>query len=293
MKYYLYLIVLPFTLITTGFVNAGEKVKHSLKVPATGSLFIKSPRGQITIEGWDRSEIQLSGELDDSAEHLIFKNSDDNTLIKIMMKGKSHWGDSTMLKVFMPKSLELHFKGIDTSYHINNLLAEVKGKTITGDITLDNVHSEIELSTVSGKVELENSSGQAEIESVSGDIVFSGKFEETEIQSMAGSIQVQIDNIQNLHVQSMSGDISVKGDLDRDAEVELSSVSGAIRYKATTKLNATCDIASNFGGIIKNMLTDDRPEKNGLIQKKLSFVSGDGSANLTMHTVSGSVFIDK
>ena len=293
MKLYLYLIVLPFTLITTGFVNAGEDVKHSLKVPASGSLFIKSPRGLITVEGWDKSEIQLSGELDDSAEHLIFKNKGDNTLIRIKMKGKSHWGDSTMLKVFMPRSLELHFKGVDTSYSISNLLAEVKGKTITGDISLDNIHSEISLSTVSGEIELVNSSGQAEIESVSGDIVFSGEFEETEIQSMAGSIEIQVDNIQNLQVQSMSGDISVKGDLAPEAEVELSSVSGDIRYKTIKALNATCDIASNFGGKIKNMLTDDMPEKEMLIKKRLSFVSGDGSANLTMHTVSGSVFIEK
>lgn len=293
MKTYLISALLTFTLVTTGLANAGEKVKHSLKVPMSGSVFIKSTRGLIQIEGWDKPEIQLSGELDDSAEKLIFKVKGHKTLIKVKMNGKSHWGDGTNLKIFMPRSHELYFKGIDTTFHINNISADVEGKTFTGDVQLTNIHSEIEVSTVSGAIKLEKSSGEAQIESVSGDINFSGVFEDTYIKSMAGTIDVTVDNIENLLIKNISGDTLVKGKLSADAEVELSSVSGDIHYKTTDELNAQCEISSYFGGDIMNMLTDDVAEEKMHTKKNLSFVSGDGSANITMKTVTGSVYIEK
>ena len=96
-----------------------------------------------------------------------------------------------------------------------------------------------------------------------------------------------------LMIENVSGDTLINGQLLDRAQVELTSVSGDIHYTGAGELNANCNIASQFGGKIINFLTEDRAWSERMNERKLSFVSGDGSGKLVMNTVSGSVTLDK
>ena len=270
---------------------AGEKINQSLSVNATGKVFVEIPRGLVNIQGWDKQEIMVQGELEDTARSLIFKTRKDKTLIKIHNKGHQSWGDSSVINIFMPHQLQLHFKGIDTSFTIIKLNNHTEGKSINGDLMVSQSHGKIKLYVVSGNIKVADSSGLIRIESVNGEVDFSGDFEEAYLKSMAGDINANISGIDKLTIKNISGDTQISGQVKKEAEVKLTSVSGDIIYMASNGLNAECEMVSQFGGEITNMLTDDLPVDGNLHKKTLSFISGDGSGTLSMNTVTGSVTI--
>ena len=272
---------------------AGEKVNQSLSVTSKGIVFVEIPRGVISIEGWDKPEIIITGELDDTIKQLTFKTKPEKTLIKADTEGKQHWGDASTLKIMMPKHSQLHFKGIDTSFNISKLSHIIQGKTITGDVIVSQVQGKVLLSVVSGNVELVDSSGLAKVQSVSGEVEFSGNFEQAFLKSMSGDITADISGTNQLTLKSVSGDTLVSGQIKDKAQLKLSSVNGDIVYLSAKELNAQCQMVSQFGGEINNQLTDDMPQESSLHKKTLSFVSGDGSGELIMNTVTGSITIKK
>ena len=277
----------------SGACLAGEKVNQSLAVGATGIVFVEIPRGHVKIQGWDKPEVTIQGELDDTTKQLMFNTKKDETLIKIDTAGQQHWGDSSVLTIFMPQQLQLRFKGIDTSFSITKLNSHIEGKSISGDLEVTKSHGKIKLSVVSGNVTLAESSGLTKIESVSGRVVLSGDFEQAFLKSMSGDITAEISATDKLTIKSISGDIQISGTVKNKAQLKLSSVSGDIFYKVTGELNAACEVVSQFGGEINNQLTNDSPIAGNLHKKTLSFISGDGSGALWMNTINGAVSIEK
>jgi hypothetical protein len=272
---------------------AGEQVNQSLSVEAKGTVFVKIPRGLVTIQGWDKPEVMVQGELDDTTKRLLFETKKDKTFIKLDTQGQQHWGDASVINIFMPKQLQLHFKGIDTSFTITNLNNLIEGKSINGNLVVKNSHGKIKLSVVSGDIQVVKSSGFTKVESVSGRVDFSGDFEQAYLKSMSGDIIADISGTSKLTIKNVSGDTQISGLVQNNAELKLSSVSGDILYKASDMLNAQCEVVSQFGGDIENELTNDLPIEGNLHKKTLSFISGDGSGKLSMNTINGSVVIEK
>ena len=275
----------------TGNCLAGEKINQSIAVNADGKVFVEIPRGLVNIQGWDKQEIMVQGELEDTAKSLTFKTKKDKTLIKINTGKHQTWGDASLLKIFIPQQTSLHFKGIDTSFVITKLNKHIEGKSINGDLKVSQSHGKIRLSVVSGNIKIVDSSGLIKIESVSGDVDFSGDFEEAYLKTMAGDITADISGLEKLTIKNISGETQIRGQVKKEAELKLTSVSGDIVYMASSELNAECEMVSQFGGEITNQLTDDFPVDGNLHKKTLSFISGDGSGTLSMNTVTGSVTI--
>jgi len=277
----------------SGACLAGEQVNQSLSVEANGKVFVKIPRGLVTIQGWDKPEVMVQGELDDTTKRLLFETKKDKTFIKLDTQGQQHWGDASVINIFMPKQLQLYFKGIDTSFTISNLTNHIEGKSINGNLVVKKSHGKIKLSVVSGDIQVVKSSGFTKVESVSGQVDFSGDFEQAYLKSMSGDIIADISGTSKLTIKNVSGDTQISGLVKNNAELKLSSVSGDILYKASDTLNAECEVVSQFGGDIENELTEDLAIEGNLHKKTLSFISGDGSGKLSMNTINGSVFIEK
>ncbi len=281
------LLVLPNIGLT------GEMVNQSLAVEKNGLIYIDIPRGHIKVVGWDKAEVMVQGELDDTSKQLTFTNQQEKTLIKLNTEEKKYWGDASELTIFMPKTSLLRFKGIDTGFDVSKLISDIEGKTISGDLTVSKSTGKITLSVVSGDVKILQSSGLAKIQSVSGMVDFSGDFEQVFIKSMSGDVKADISGAEKLALKSVSGDLKVTGLVKSNAQIKLTTVNGDISYRVDNGLDAKCELISQFGGDIDNQLTDDLPTEASLHKKTLSFVSGQGLGTITMNTVTGSITIKK
>lgn len=274
-------------------VFAGDNIAQTLAVQPNGKLFIEVTRGLVKVKGWDKDEISVYGELDDSVKELIFKNKGKKTLIKAASKGQKHWGDSSVIKIYMPYHTKLYFNGVDATFTLSGLKSGIEGRTISGDLIVTKAAKDIRLSSMGGDIKLVHSTGNADLESVGGSVNISGQYQTAKVQTMAGDVVINIAQMMDVEAKTASGDMLISGAVNAKAEVEFKSISGNLIYNAPEDLNAQCELASKFGGKISNTLTHDKVKKVKHQKQMLKFVSGDGSGRLTMHTISGAININK
>jgi hypothetical protein len=297
LKTYFYSVLFSVSLSIATATQAGEKFVKSIQIPANGHLFINNANGDVDVTGWDKNSIMVRGELAHIGQELILKNKGEKTFIKLdigkeLRLGNSYSMGGSDLHIFIPKNLELHFKGIDTNFTIEGLSAKITGNTITGQLLIKNVSSNINVSSISGDISVTDSSGSVRVESMRGDVNVIGIYEDVHIQSVAGDIRADISNIKKLRTNNVAGDTIVEGHLINGASIELTSVNGDIDYEAAGVLNAKCEVSSQFGGEINNNLTDDLPNNSQIQAQQLSFVSGDGSGSVVINTIVGTINID-
>jgi hypothetical protein len=94
------------------------------------------------------------------------------------------------------------------------------------------IHYVLDISSVSGNVQLTDVTGQIKSESVSGNVHVQNIVGIVNAHTVSGEVNVEIRQLQgagDLNISSVSGGVHVKAPQDLDADVKMSSVSGAIK----------------------------------------------------------------
>ncbi|MGI9220225.1 MAG: hypothetical protein ACR2QS_04215, partial [Woeseiaceae bacterium] len=85
------LIVLATGLLSVAAI-ADEQVNQSMDVSDDVHIEIYNTAGSIDVSGWSRESIEITGNLGDSVEELIFEKDGDDVLIRVEVPNR-HWGD--------------------------------------------------------------------------------------------------------------------------------------------------------------------------------------------------------
>jgi len=299
---------------------AQEQVDETLTVSAGARVSIDNMRGKIELIVNDKEEIRVVGKLDEKAEDFIFERRGNVVHINVKtpeQRGFSFSSDDSEgsdLKIYLPASMDINVNGVSMDVKAKEFNGGLEIRLVSGDIEVKSIKNGVLLKTVSGDIDAEGLSGSVRFETVSGDIMdVNNSSESATYQSVSGDITSQSDSITELTVQSVSGDIDVKagvlqkakmttvsGDailtsgLHSSARLEASSVSGDLTFKWLGNINANFNINSNAGGEITNRLTDDKAsEAEWGPSSELEFSVGEGSADVSVTTVSGEITLDK
>jgi DUF4097 and DUF4098 domain-containing protein YvlB len=272
---------------------AGEDVDKILSASAGGYIKIVNTRGQVEIEGWDREEIHIKGELDDLAEELIFEVKGDRARVEVKLpRSNVNWGDGSDLTIRVPKNSKVDFDGVSTDTSIENISGGVRLRSVSGDIEAEKLSHQVHINTVSGNIDVTDSSGNAHISSVSGEINLQMRSSQIVLDTVSGEIEAEFDEIDTLRGNAVSGDIEVEGRLVADGEIEMVTVSGDLSLRLKSPVNARLSVDTGVGGDIENSLSDDEPEEIFPASNKLRAHLGDGSGRISLRTVTGDVRID-
>ncbi|WP_433327250.1 DUF4097 family beta strand repeat-containing protein [Spirillospora sp. CA-294931] len=173
------------------------------------------------------------------------------------------------ITVMVPHDCPVSLNLVSADAVLTGLTARSSIKSGTGDVTLDGVTGEVDANTVSGAIEAQGLDGRLTFASVSGDL------------SLADGL------VDSLAARTVSGKIAADVELAPSSKIEITTVSGevALRVPATTgaavALNSAAGrLESSFPGLTR----EDRS-----IARTLGGTIGDGSAKLTVGTVSGAV----
>lgn len=292
-----------------------QQVDETKAASPDGSVHINVVRGDLTIEGWGRQEIQVTGRLDEKTEEFVFDVRENNARIDVRIEdgGNGWWGgnnEPSDLTVRVPRGSNLDISVVSTDVTAEDIQGGLKVGSVSGDLNIENVNERIELRSVSGDIELKQATGRIKIKTVSGDIetntiagqsayqTVSGEIEinnggsELELESISGDIDINNTDYVSVRGHSVSGNVDVSGRMLPDSVVELDSISGSIRLNTGKNPNAKYDLET-ASGRIRNQLTSDKPHKpehHG--SKSLRFVTGDGSGQVNISTRSGDVTLD-
>ena len=275
-------------------ILAGDKVDETLTATSDGVVEIQNVRGKIEIVGWDKDLVNVSGELDDLADKLIFSTEGKVTLIRVEMPSRNiNQGDGSNLVINIPHANRIDFNGVSTDILVRDIAGGIDIHTVSGDVDAINIKQQLFINTVSGDIVLKQSSGKVKLGSVSGDLT--GEFDSKDISanSVSGDLKLKLQKFDSLNAISVSGDVWISGQLGDSAQAKLNSVNGDIKLTLTGTVNARVNAKAGPGGNISNKLTSDDVKDVFPNQQKLSMTLGDGSGQIKIGTVNGTITLNK
>jgi hypothetical protein len=290
-------IALLAGMLTAGcatLATAGDKVDESLAADPQGVVLIENIRGSVEVRGWDQEKVAVKGELDDLSSGLRFEREGKVTTVHVQLPEHDiNSGDGSDLRIDVPRGSRVEFKGVSSSVNVADTSGGITLRTVSGDVGIDNLQGSISIKTVSGNLGIERSAGNAQIKSVSGDLELSLASREVSLSTVSGDIELALGEFTSLGVNSVSGDLKIKGALGSGGQVEIKTVSGDCTLGLSGALDARVSVKTGPGGDIVNKLDDTAPESLFPAQAKLETTLGDGSGSISISTVTGDIRLEK
>jgi hypothetical protein len=162
--------------------------------------------------------------------------------------------DSVAVTITVPADCPIQLGVLSASAIVSGLRSGAAVKGMSGEVTLDGVAGNVAAETMSGEIAARDIDGEVRFKSMSGGLVLAdGWLDRLEANTMSGQIaaDVTLRAGGDVHVSTMSGDVTLRLPEGSDAKVRLHSTSGAVRTEfdtlRTTKAPASHTVSGNVG----------------------------------------------
>jgi len=244
--------------LVAGPALADREIDETVSAAPDGEVSVELIAGTISVIGWDRSDVQVTGTVGDDVEEVE---------IDVDRGGVS---------------IEVELRDDDDTGRMNDASADLQIYVPVG--------SAIEVEAVSADITVKGVEGEIEIESVSGDLELDGSGSEIGAASVSGDIKVVSDrNVREGGFETVSGDIEFHAPLGA-GDLSFESVSGDVELRLPGGTSADFDIET-FSGRIVNELGPSADERGDEPGKHLEFTTGGGDARVEVESFSGRITI--
>jgi len=278
-------------LLASALATAAPPKPFDKEVPADarGVVQITNTAGSVIVEGWDRSQVSVHGELGEGVERVDVSGESGRTIIKVVLPGHSWRGGEAKLRVQVPKDSELQLTTVSADARVTGVNGVQRVNAVSGDVTTEIAGADLELKTVSGDVRIKGhgQSARLHVSTVSGDVHLEHGAGDLETSSVSGSLVVSLDSARAVHARTTSGDLRFEGRLTRGASFDAASVSGDLTVRASAEGGYSYEV-STFSGDISDCF-DAKSEKTGGVGHSLSGSRGEGAGHMRLKTMSGDV----
>ena len=285
------------TVIALGFLFAApvaaEEVDRTLDAAADGTVNVSNISGSVTIEGWDRSAVRVTGELGRNVEELIFERDGDNVTIKVKVPRKGGRGIESDLHISVPEDSSLDVGTVSADIEASGVFGDQKLNAVSGDIVTETDSADVSAGTVSGDVEIKGGGKDAETRgtTVSGDVVFYKVAGDVAGESVSGDVTIDGGSFDRAAFNTVNGDIEFSAELRDGGKLTGETVNGEVDLQFAGSVSGRFDI-DTFNGDIDNCFGPKAERTSKYAPgKKLDFQEGSGDARITVSTMNGDISI--
>ena len=272
---------------------AGTPINKLTAADPAGTVEISNTAGSVTVTGWDRNEVEVTGELGDGTERLDFTKGDKITRIKVVLPNRSFNVDDTDLIVKVPSGSLVSVNTVSADIGVQAVRGTQRLQSVSGDLRTETSGEDLECRTVSGDVIIAGSGrkGLVSITTVSGNATATRIAGEVNGSTVSGDFTLGVGEATRSRLRSTSGNLTLQGSLAPDARIDIESISGDVRLDLVGATGADYDVSSFSGEIRpcfgpKPVRTDEyAPGKEWRHQ------DGNGSARVRINTMSGDVSV--
>ncbi len=268
---------------------AQETIDESRQVKPTVRVEVENISGSVTVTGWDREEVKITGTLGRGTERLDIDGTPDRIRIEVVLPRRARNVDETDLEIHMPVKGSLEVNTVSADIEATEVDGEVYLRSVSGDIDLSSGSVEADVETVSGEIRLLVDSDQVRAKAVSGDIVIRKAHGTLSAATVSGDIVVEGGAFRRLDGETVSGDIRLTGDLQQGGVYRFESHSGTIELWLPAGVNADFEVSSYSGEIESDFGGHPRRKGRYTPSQELDFTAGDGGASVRIDTFSGDV----
>jgi DUF4097 and DUF4098 domain-containing protein YvlB len=285
-------IILGLVLAATA---AAEEVDRTLDAAPDGHVHISNISGSVSVSGWSRDEVQVTGEIGPKVEELIFERSGDRITIKVKVPKKSGRGVESDLNVRVPERSSLDVGTVSADIEVTGVRGEQKLEAVSGDIETECDEADVSAGTVSGDVVMKGRGKDAETHSasVSGDVELYQLAGDVFAESVSGDLTIEDGSFDRAGFNVVNGDVLFYSELRSGGKLKVETVNGEVDLRFAGDIGGQFDIDTFNGDIDSCFGPKPRRTSKYAPGMELSFTDGDGDSRVTVSTVNGDISICK
>lgn len=235
-------------------------------------LRLAGVRAAVTLVGWDRDSVALRGD----ARGLVLEG----TPASLRLTGSG----TGAVELLLPRAAEVEARD-GGSLDAAGLTGSLVVRTADGRIRVEGALRRVEVEALEGAVELVGPVAAAVVRTAGARVVVRGIRGDLEVATASGPVQVGAARVRRARLESVSGEVSFKGVVERAGSLEAQSHAGDVELRLPPELQATFELGAPAGGVAS--------EFGGLRvdARKARFVTGDGAAAIVARSYKGRISV--
>jgi len=285
-------------LAVSGIAAAGSPISENRNVTADARIDVSNIKGQVTVSGWDKPQVSITGTLGDGAKSLSVEGGEGHLTIKVQPPDKQGWfswgadsrmGD-TMLDLKVPRGAEMRIEVVSADVALSGVAGRALNvNSVSGKLRLDSDAKEVEVDSVSGNIELTGKAERGHLETVSGNVRARGLGGQIKFETVSGDVDAENGDYREINAGTVSGNINLRGKPSKDARVDVETMSGDVHLYLPADVSAHLR-GSTFSGSIRTDFGSVKEEDHGP-GSNLDATVGGGDARINLQTFSGDMEI--
>ena len=232
--------------------SAGTNIDESRSMSADGQISIENLAGSVEIRVWDRSEVEITGDLGDDVEEFEVTESSNGIRIRVHNKSNSRNIEETELVLRIPVGAGVEIETVSADVDIEGSAGKIiQVKTVSGDIVIEASPDRIDLHSVSGDVEYSGDVSRSTIETVSGEVTLQGLSGEITVGTVSGDVSLAAGQFEQARFEVVSGDLNLELAVSDGGRLTSDSMSGDLVLRLPADQQARF-AAQTFSGSIRS-----------------------------------------
>ena len=272
-----------------------DDVNEIMDADSDGTVTVSNVSGSVEVQGWSRSQVEVTGELGSRVEELVFERDGDEILIKVKVPRNSNGGISSDLSISVPVGSSLQVHTVSADITVSDVEGEQELESVSGDVETEAHASDIDLGSVSGDVEVQGDKQmiRSRLHTVSGDIDTDSLAGEINAESVSGDVAAVNGSFERAMLNTVNGEIVYHATLLDGGRMDVETVNGSVDIEYDGDISARFDIET-FNGSIRNCFGPDSVRTSRYAPgRELKFTEGGGSGRVTINTLNGSIRLCK
>src|SRR6202521_4473306 len=244
---------------------------------------VQNASGRIQVKSWDKQEVSIVGQR--GSGNVEVDTEQAGNRIEIV----THVGGANS----NPDALKI-------DYEITVPLAsELQVRTDSGNVTVENVRGDMSFDTVAADLALQDVEGYLAVKSIGGSLVCTRCAGRLDANSISGNFQLLQPMMDNVRVQTSSGNILFDGGFMNRGIYVLKNYSGTIEVRFSSSDSFDVRATSLYGNVVNQApVVPDRhnmpaPRNGNGLTKSLFGSMNDGRAKVELSSFSGTIKISK
>lgn len=270
-------------------LSAQKTVERRLPLGMEGGLRIMNMVGSVIVHGWDKDTVLVRGTL--GAGDNLFMGGGYTGAKMIVESTNERNPKPSRLEVWVPARVRLWVKTATASIDVSDVSGGLDLYVVSGTIDVRGNPHELNAEAIDGDIHVVGSPPWMRAKSATGAITFRGASSDAALTTVSGPIKVEGGVFERTKLETVTGNISFSGQLDRSGAFDFDSHSGSIDIAIPGKTNASFSVVT-IAGSITNRISSNRaiPGKFGR-GAELTMDEGRGGAKVSVRTFKGPVTI--
>ena len=284
------LIAITLSLLLVTPVMA-EEVDKALEAAPDGEVVVSNIAGSVTVTGWTRNEVEVTGTLGRNVEELIFERNRNKVTVKVKVPRRGGRGIDSDLHINVPQKSSIDVSGVSADITVSGVMGEQRLHTVSGDVSTESAGNDVLAESVSGDVEVDgdNSDTETRVSTVSGDVTLFRVSGTVSAESVTGDIIVDEGSFSRVDLTVVNGEMLFQAQLRKGGKLSAETVNGDVDVELVGDVSAKIDV-STVNGRIRNCFGPEAERSSKYAPGwSLSFTEGDGDGRVDISTVNGGV----